>query len=169
MWRSAHPRCGHRPWLVCAVPIDASQLPDMSADMAAEQLPPVGLELVTLELDKVVGRMPVAGNRQPYGLLHGGASAVLAETLGSVLAALSVTRALSGRAGTRVHAPSLGHRRIRDRHGTTAARRPFHVDVGDRDRRRPGPPHLHREADLPAPGHASADLTFRAGIVTGHR
>ncbi len=34
--------------------------------------------------------MPVAGNRQPYGLLHGGASAVLAETLGSVLAALNV-------------------------------------------------------------------------------
>ena len=32
--------------------------------------------------------MPVAGNRQPYGLLHGGASAVLAETLGSVAAAL---------------------------------------------------------------------------------
>jgi uncharacterized protein (TIGR00369 family) len=28
--------------------------------------------------------MPVEGNRQPYGLLHGGASAVLAETLGSV-------------------------------------------------------------------------------------
>jgi 1,4-dihydroxy-2-naphthoyl-CoA hydrolase len=28
--------------------------------------------------------MPVEGNTQPYGLLHGGASAVLAETLGSV-------------------------------------------------------------------------------------
>ena len=32
--------------------------------------------------------MPVAGNRQPYGLLHGGASVVLAETLGSFGAAL---------------------------------------------------------------------------------
>ena len=32
--------------------------------------------------------MPVAGNTQPYGLLHGGASVVLAETLGSVGAAL---------------------------------------------------------------------------------
>ncbi|MEU5210633.1 hotdog fold thioesterase [Streptomyces sp. NPDC020742] len=34
--------------------------------------------------DRVVGTMPVEGNTQPYGLLHGGASAVLAETLGSV-------------------------------------------------------------------------------------
>ena len=72
------------------MPIDPAQLPEMSPDMAAEQLAAkMGLELVTLELDRVVGRMPVAGNRQPYGLLHGGASAVLAETLGSVLAALN--------------------------------------------------------------------------------
>jgi uncharacterized protein (TIGR00369 family) len=32
--------------------------------------------------------MPVAGNIQPYGLLHGGASCVLAETLGSLGSAL---------------------------------------------------------------------------------
>jgi uncharacterized protein (TIGR00369 family) len=32
--------------------------------------------------------MPVAGNTQPYGLLHGGASCVLAETLGSLGSAL---------------------------------------------------------------------------------
>ena len=32
--------------------------------------------------------MPVAGNTQPYGLLHGGASVVLAESLGSIGAAL---------------------------------------------------------------------------------
>lgn len=38
--------------------------------------------------DQVVGRMPVAGNTQPYGLLHGGASVVLAETLGSILSAI---------------------------------------------------------------------------------
>ncbi|MFI9049833.1 PaaI family thioesterase [Streptomyces sp. NPDC053427] len=34
--------------------------------------------------ERVVGTMPIEGNTQPYGLLHGGASAVLAETLGSV-------------------------------------------------------------------------------------
>ncbi len=32
--------------------------------------------------------MPVEGNTQPYGLLHGGASVVLAETLGSIGSAL---------------------------------------------------------------------------------
>jgi uncharacterized protein (TIGR00369 family) len=37
---------------------------------------------------RVVGTMPVDGNRQPYGLLHGGASCVLAETLASVGSAL---------------------------------------------------------------------------------
>jgi uncharacterized protein (TIGR00369 family) len=50
----------------------------------------MGIEFVTWTRDEVVGRMPVAGNRQPYGLLHGGASAVLAETLGSVLAGLNL-------------------------------------------------------------------------------
>ena len=44
----------------------------------------MGFELLTLTPELVVGRMPVAGNTQPYGLWHGGASCVLAETLASV-------------------------------------------------------------------------------------
>ncbi|MBN9755696.1 hotdog fold thioesterase [Pseudonocardia sp. Ae707_Ps2] len=48
----------------------------------------MGIEILAVGLDEVVGRMPVAGNRQPYGLLHGGASGVLAETLGSTLSAM---------------------------------------------------------------------------------
>ncbi|WP_037668700.1 PaaI family thioesterase [Streptomyces griseus] len=44
----------------------------------------MGVEIVEASPDRVVGTMPVEGNTQPYGLLHGGASAVLAETLGSV-------------------------------------------------------------------------------------
>jgi len=44
----------------------------------------MGIELVEVSADRVVGTMPVEGNTQPYGLLHGGASVVLAETLGSV-------------------------------------------------------------------------------------
>jgi 1,4-dihydroxy-2-naphthoyl-CoA hydrolase len=68
------------------VPIDATDLPPMSR---VEQLgAKLGIELVSLSHDEVVGTMPVAGNRQPYGLLHGGANAVLAESLGSTLAAL---------------------------------------------------------------------------------
>jgi 1,4-dihydroxy-2-naphthoyl-CoA hydrolase len=48
----------------------------------------MGIELVEISAERVVGTMPVAGNTQPYGLLHGGASVVLAETLGSVGSAL---------------------------------------------------------------------------------
>ncbi|MET7485666.1 hotdog fold thioesterase [Streptomyces sp. NPDC005538] len=44
----------------------------------------MGVEIVTASAERVVGTMPVEGNTQPYGLLHGGASAVLAETLGSL-------------------------------------------------------------------------------------
>jgi uncharacterized protein (TIGR00369 family) len=48
----------------------------------------MGIELTEATPERVTGRMPVAGNRQPFGLLHGGASVVLAETLGSIAAAL---------------------------------------------------------------------------------
>lgn len=44
----------------------------------------MGIELLEASADRVVGRMPVEGNTQPYGLLHGGASVVLAESLGSI-------------------------------------------------------------------------------------
>lgn len=71
------------------MPIDPAQLPEMHPELAAEQLATrMGVEILKASVDEVVGRMPVAGNRQPYGLLHGGANAVLAETLGSTLSAL---------------------------------------------------------------------------------
>ncbi|MDF1603127.1 hotdog fold thioesterase [Nocardioides sp. YIM 152315] len=44
----------------------------------------MGVRLVEISAERVVGTMPVEGNTQPYGLLHGGASVALAETLGSV-------------------------------------------------------------------------------------
>lgn len=48
----------------------------------------MGISVLEATPDRVVGAMPVAGNTQPYGMLHGGASCVLAETLGSLGAAL---------------------------------------------------------------------------------
>ena len=48
----------------------------------------MGITIVEATAERVVGTMPVAGNIQPYGLLHGGASCVLAETLGSLASAL---------------------------------------------------------------------------------
>ncbi|MFV0532346.1 MAG: PaaI family thioesterase [Cumulibacter sp.] len=49
----------------------------------------LGIEYLDYNPNHVVARMPVAGNLQPYGLMHGGASAVLAEGLGSTCAALN--------------------------------------------------------------------------------
>lgn len=44
----------------------------------------MGIVFTEVSAERVVATMPVAGNTQPFGLLHGGASVVLAETLGSV-------------------------------------------------------------------------------------
>lgn len=68
------------------MPIDPENLPPLShVEQLADRM---GIEILKMTLDEVVGRLPVAGNKQPFGLLHGGASAVLAETLGSTLSAL---------------------------------------------------------------------------------
>jgi 1,4-dihydroxy-2-naphthoyl-CoA hydrolase len=48
----------------------------------------MGIKITQASGLRVVGTMPVDGNTQPYGLMHGGASCVLAETLGSTGAAL---------------------------------------------------------------------------------
>lgn len=48
----------------------------------------MGIAMVECSPQRVVMTMPVAGNTQPYGLLHGGANAVLVETAGSIGAAL---------------------------------------------------------------------------------
>ncbi|MGW4201942.1 hotdog fold thioesterase [Streptomyces sp. NPDC004726] len=58
---------------------------DLSALFSAGHLGiRMGIRITEAAADRVVGTMPVEGNTQPYGLLHGGASAVLAETLGSI-------------------------------------------------------------------------------------
>ncbi len=46
----------------------------------------MGIELLEVSAEKCVARMPVAGNTQPLGILHGGAHVVLAESLGSIAA-----------------------------------------------------------------------------------
>ncbi|MEV6059999.1 hotdog fold thioesterase [Nocardia asteroides] len=48
----------------------------------------MGVEVLEASASRVVARMPVDGNTQPFRLLHGGASCVLAETVGSIAAAL---------------------------------------------------------------------------------
>ena len=62
--------------------------PEQALAMAAEISRGTFIERIELEwldvgLDRIVARIPVAGNNQPYGLLHGGATAALCETVGS--------------------------------------------------------------------------------------
>ena len=71
----------------------------------------MGIEFLEASAQRVVGRMPVAGNTQPYGLLHGGASAVLAETLGSVCAAL---HAGPDRIAVGIEINATHHKAVRD-------------------------------------------------------
>ena len=48
----------------------------------------MGIEFLELSAEKSVATMPVEGNRQVIGLLHGGAHVVLAESLGSISSAI---------------------------------------------------------------------------------
>ena len=50
----------------------------------------MGLQLLEVTPELARGRMPVEGNTQPYGVLHGGASCVLAESLASLAAVAAV-------------------------------------------------------------------------------
>jgi uncharacterized protein (TIGR00369 family) len=44
----------------------------------------MGIEIIEVSEQRLVATMPVEGNTQPAGLLHGGANVVLAESLGSL-------------------------------------------------------------------------------------
>jgi 1,4-dihydroxy-2-naphthoyl-CoA hydrolase len=49
----------------------------------------LGVRVTDWNPDRMVATMPVAGNEQPFGLLHGGATCSLAETIGSMAAAVT--------------------------------------------------------------------------------
>ena len=66
--------------------LDAVELMQTTMGELNERL---GVVFLEASPERVVATMPVEGNRQPYGLLHGGASVALGETLGSTLAALN--------------------------------------------------------------------------------
>lgn len=65
----------------------------------------LGIEVIELGEDYLVAKMPVDHRtHQPMGLLHGGASVVLAETIGSIAASLSVNQKLQHCVGLEVNA-----------------------------------------------------------------
>ena len=102
-------------------PATLDQLNALSDGTAME---PLGIRFTELGPDFLRGTMPVdARTRQPYGLLHGGASVLLAETLGSTAGGLCVGEG-EGVVGIEINANHL--RGVREGEVTGTAR-PLHV------------------------------------------
>ncbi len=72
----------------------------------------LGIELVELSKERVVARMPVQKRvHQPFGLLHGGASVVLAETVASIGAWMNVGESGKSTVGLEINANHLRGKR----------------------------------------------------------
>jgi 1,4-dihydroxy-2-naphthoyl-CoA hydrolase len=78
----------------------------------------MGIKILSASASRVVATMPVDGNTQPHGLLHGGASCVLAETIGSLGAFL---HAGADRMVVGIEISATHHRGARDGEVTAVA------------------------------------------------
>ncbi|MDV6012234.1 hotdog fold thioesterase [Haloechinothrix sp. LS1_15] len=101
-----------------------ADVPGADPEAADQQLADrMGITITQWDAERVVATMPVAGNLQPYGLLHGGANAVLAETLGSICAGLNAGH---GRVAVGLDLHCTHHRAVRDG-SVTATAVPIHT------------------------------------------
>lgn len=72
----------------------------------------LGIETVELTKDRVVMTMPVdERTRQPFGLLHGGASVVLAESIASIGTWLNIDRKMQAAVGLEINANHVRSKR----------------------------------------------------------
>lgn len=102
--------------------LSLEQVAPLSKDTMAEH---VGIEWLELGDDFIRARMPVdQRTQQPYGLLHGGASCVLAETIGSLGSALVVDHARFVCVGLEINANHVRSARVGYVTGTA---RPLHL------------------------------------------
>ncbi len=93
---------------------------EMKKGMAAA----IGIDIIELAADKVVATMPVDDRtRQPFGLLHGGASAALAETVASLGAYMNVDPESQAAVGVELNA---NHLRGKTEGIVTATATPLH-------------------------------------------
>ncbi len=84
----------------------------------------IGIDIVELSQDKVVATMPVDDRtKQPFGLLHGGASAALAETVASLGAYMNVDQETQAAVGIELNA---NHLRGKTEGSVTATATPLH-------------------------------------------
>jgi 1,4-dihydroxy-2-naphthoyl-CoA hydrolase len=100
--------------------MDQEMLNKIMAVTAGEATLPgrMGIKILSASAARVVATMPVLGNVQPHGLLHGGASCVLAETIGSLGAFL---HAGAGRVVVGIEISATHHRGVRDGEVTAVA------------------------------------------------
>ena len=85
----------------------------------------LGIEIVEATRERVVARMPVGPKvHQPFGLLHGGASVALAETVASAAAWLNIDQATEIVVGIEINA---NHLRAKRDGVVTATATPLHV------------------------------------------
>lgn len=99
-------------------------IPEQYADQQLNDK--LGVKIISATPERVVATMPVHGNLQPYGLLHGGANASLAETVGSISAAIN---AGAGRAAMGLELSCTHHRAVREG-SVTAVGIPVHIGRG---------------------------------------
>jgi uncharacterized protein (TIGR00369 family) len=103
-------------------PVTVEELNTFSANTLAAYL---GIVFTEIGADFLKATMPVvAHTKQPYGLLHGGASVALAESVGSTAANLCVDAARFVCSGQEINANHL--RAVREGR-VTATARPFHI------------------------------------------
>ena len=113
---------GMRALLALPQPPDLAAVLAIVRTMRGELAETLGIEVIEFTPERVVATMPVAGNRQPFGLLHGGASAALAETMGSFHGSLIG----AGKAPLGIELNCTHHRSARDG-VVTAVSVPLHV------------------------------------------
>lgn len=95
---------------------DLSALAAIARGTLVERL---GIEITHWSAERTVATMPVAGNTQPAGLLHGGASAALAETAASYAA---IAHAGTDRGVVGLDLNATHHRAVREGVVTAEAR-----------------------------------------------
>ncbi|MEM7383234.1 MAG: hotdog fold thioesterase [Bacteroidota bacterium] len=80
-------------------------LAELNATSQGNMVGFLGIEYTAIDADYLAAKMPVSQKtQQPIGWLHGGASVVLAETIGSMAANLAVDRAQYYCVGLSIHA-----------------------------------------------------------------
>jgi hypothetical protein len=108
-------------------PISVEILSQIHVDTTVAYL---GIEFLEVGPDFLRARVPVdTRTRQPYGILHGGVSVVLAETLGSCGAAYAAPEG-SG-FGHQCQPPAQRPRGLGHGHGAAGARGPQHPGLAD--------------------------------------